>query len=46
MINTLVTLLIILWIIGLAAKIGGAFIHLLLLVALFIVVYRLLTGRR
>ncbi|MBB1513140.1 MULTISPECIES: lmo0937 family membrane protein [unclassified Tessaracoccus] len=35
-----------LWLIGLIAKVAGGFIHLLLLVALAILVYNLITGRR
>lgn len=34
------------WLIGLLAEIGGALIHLLLVVALIILVYNLVVGRR
>lgn len=34
------------WLIGLLADIAGGFIHLLLIVALAILIYNLVTGRR
>lgn len=34
------------WLIGLLADIAGGFIHLLLIVALAILIYNLITGRR
>jgi hypothetical protein len=41
-----VVLLMMLWLLGLAVKIGGALIHLLLVIALVIVLYRAIRGRR
>jgi hypothetical protein len=38
-------ILIVLWLIGLVANIAGGFIHLLLVIALIIIVYNLITGR-
>ncbi|SDY34924.1 lmo0937 family membrane protein [Tessaracoccus flavus] len=35
-----------LWVIGLIADIAGGFIHILLLVALAILIYNLVTGRK
>jgi hypothetical protein len=46
MLYTIVVILVVLWLIGLLAHIGGALIHLLLLLALIIFVYNLITGRR
>jgi hypothetical protein len=47
MLWTLVVILFILWLLGaFVVKIGGALIHLLLVVAAIVIVYRLLTGRR
>ena len=34
------------WLIGLLADVAGNFIHLLLLIALAVLVYNLITGRR
>lgn len=41
-----IVVLIALWLVGLIAKIGGGFIHLLLLIAGVIFILQLLTGRR
>jgi hypothetical protein len=38
--------LVVLWLIGLVANVGGGLIHLLLVVALIVLVYNLLVGRR
>lgn len=46
MIYTLISLLILFWIVGLVAHIGGSFIHALLAVALIVFVVNLFTGRR
>ena len=47
MLWTIVVILLVLWAIGfLALHIGGGLIHLLLLVAAVVLVYRLVTGRR
>ena len=46
MIYTLISLLILFWLIGLVANIGGGFIHALLVLALIVFVFNLITGRR
>ena len=42
---TVIVVLVVLWAIGLAVHIGGGLIHLLLVVALVLFVFNLLTGR-
>jgi len=42
----LVVVILILWALGFAFEVAGGLIHLLLVVALIVIVYRLLTGRR
>lgn len=42
----LVVVILVLWALGLAFEVAGGLIHLLLVVALVVIVYRLLTGRR
>ncbi len=47
MLLTLAIVLIILWALGFVAfHVGGALIHLLLVIALVVIIYRLVTGRR
>jgi hypothetical protein len=46
MLWTVVVILLALWFLGLLLRAFGGLIHLLLIVALVIVIYRLLTGRR
>jgi Family of unknown function (DUF5670) len=46
MLWTIIAVLVVLWLIGLIAHIGGGLIHLLLVVALVVFVINLLTGRR
>lgn len=46
MLWTIVGILVLLWFLGLLLKAFGGLIHLLLIVALVIVIYRLVTGRR
>ena len=46
MLWTIIGILVLLWLLGVVVHIGGAFIHLLLVVALIVVVVRLLQGRR
>ena len=46
MLWTILVVLVVLWLIGLLAHIGGGLIHLLLVVALVVFVINLLTGRR
>jgi hypothetical protein len=46
MLWTIVVLLLILWVLGLTMKIAGGLVHLLLVIALVVVVFRLFTGRK
>lgn len=47
MLWTIVIVLLILWALGFVAfHVGGSLIHLLLVIALIVVVYRVLSGRR
>jgi hypothetical protein len=47
MLWTLVIILLVLWALGFVAfNVGGGLIHLLLVIALIVIVYRLVTGRR
>jgi 4-hydroxybenzoate polyprenyltransferase len=46
MLMTLAAVLAIIWLIGLIAGVGGAFIHLLLVVALAIFIYDMFVARR
>ena len=46
MIYTLISLLLLFWVVGLVAHIGGSFIHALLVIALCVFVFDLITGRR
>jgi hypothetical protein len=47
MLFTIAVILLILWALGfLAFNVGGSLIHLLLVIAVIVIVYRLLTGRK
>jgi len=46
MIWLIVTVLVILWLLGFVAEIGGALIHILLLAAGVVLIVRLLSGER
>ncbi len=46
MLWTIIVVLVVLWLLGFAIHIGGGLIHLLLVVALILIVYNLVTGRR
>jgi hypothetical protein len=46
MIYTIIVILVVLWLIGLLANIGGGLIHLLLVIALIVFIWNLVTGRR
>jgi hypothetical protein len=46
MLWTLVVILVVLWLLGLLGHIGAGFIHVLLIVALIVLVYQLVIGRR
>lgn len=46
MIYTIVAILVVLWLIGLLAHIGGGIIHVLLVIAIVVFIYNLITGRK
>ena len=46
MLWTILVVLVILWLLGFSFNIGGNLIHILLVLALIVLVYNLLTGRR
>ncbi len=46
MLWTIVVILIVLWLLGLAAHVAGGLIHILLVLALIIIVVNFLQGRR
>ncbi len=46
MLMTIIGILVVLWLLGLIGHIGGAFIHLLLVIALIVLIWDLLVGRR
>ncbi len=46
MLWTLIVLLVILWALGLAFKVAGAIIHVLLVIAVILFIIQLVTGRR
>ncbi|HEU0173496.1 MAG TPA: lmo0937 family membrane protein [Blastocatellia bacterium] len=46
MLWTIIALLIVLWLLGLLAHVGGGLIHILLVIAAVVLIYQLITGRR
>ena len=46
MLWTIVAILAVLWLLGLIGHVGGSLIHLLLVFAIVVVVFNLLSGRR
>jgi len=46
MLWTLVAVFLILWLLGFSMSIGGGFIHILLVVAVILIVFNLISGRR
>ena len=46
MLWTIFVILVILWLLGFSLNIGGGLIHLLLVIAVIVLVYNLITGRR
>jgi hypothetical protein len=46
MLWTIVAIFLILWLLGFSFSIGGSLIHLLLVVALVVIVFNLVSGRR
>jgi uncharacterized protein DUF5670 len=43
---TVIIVLLVLWVLGLAVHVGGALIHLLIVIALIALIVNLVTGRR
>lgn len=43
---TILVIIVAVWLVGLLLDVGGSLIHLLLVVALIILIYNLITGRR
>jgi len=46
MLWTILVVLVILWLLGFGMHVGGGLIHLLLVVALVVLIFNLVTGRR
>jgi len=46
MLWTIIVVLFILWLLGFSLHVGGALIHLLLVVAVVVLIFNLITGRR
>jgi hypothetical protein len=46
MLWTIIAILVVLWLLGLLTNVVGGLIHLLLVIALIVLIYNLLTGRR
>jgi len=46
MLWTIIVILFILWLLGFSLHIGGYFIHILLVIAVIVLIFNLITGRR
>jgi hypothetical protein len=46
MLWTIVVILLVLWLLGFSMSVGGGLIHALLVIALVVVIFNLITGRR
>lgn len=46
MLWTIIAVLLILWLLGLISNIGGPLVNILVVIAIIVLVYQLLTGRR
>ena len=46
MLWTILVIILIIWLVGFLAKVGGGLVHLLLVVALIVLILQLVTGRR
>ncbi len=46
MLWTIIVILFVLWLLGFSMHIGGGLIHLLLVIAVIVLIFNLLTGRR
>jgi hypothetical protein len=45
MLWTIIGVLVVLWLLGLIGHIGGGLIHILIVVAVIVLIYKLITGR-
>ncbi len=46
MLWTIIVILVILWLLGFSFKVGGALIHLILVIAVIVLIFNLISGRR
>jgi hypothetical protein len=46
MLWTIIVILLVLWLLGLLGHVGGGLIHLLLVIAIFVLIINLILGRR
>lgn len=46
MLWTIIVVLVVLWLLGFTLNIGGGLIHALLVIALIVLIYNMVTGRR
>jgi hypothetical protein len=46
MLWTILVILVVLWLLGFALKVGGGLIHLILVIAVILLIVQLITGRR
>lgn len=46
MLWTILVILVVLWLLGFLTSVGGGLIHILLVIALVVIVFRLISGRR
>ena len=46
MLWTIFVILVVLWLLGFSFQIGGSLVHILLVIALIVLIYNLVTGRR
>ena len=46
MLWTIVAILLILWLLGFSLNLGGGLIHILIVIALVVIIFNLLSGRR
>jgi hypothetical protein len=46
MLWTIVVILFILWLLGFSFQIGGALVHILLVIAVVVIIFNLISGRR
>ena len=46
MLWTIIVILLILWVLGFTFEVAGGLVHILLVIALIVLIFRLVTGRR